>query len=145
MSSSTGGTDLSSAFSSGSSGVGSNSFGFSMPSDFSAGSGDSFAGLSGIGSGMSLPSASAGSNSFGFSMPGAGGMSLPGLSNALGGASKTLQSPTTSQQRSGSRGAPTLRPENFTSPVVDYLPASGSNAGDTLIQLLQKYRVGAAS
>jgi hypothetical protein len=140
-------SDIGTAFSSGSSGVGSNSFGFTMPSgtDTAAG-GDSFAGLSGLQSGMSLPSMSGGANSFGFSMPG-GGMDLSSLSNGLGAASKTLSAPTTGGNRVGGvgRGGMMLRAQNFASPIDNELSAGGSTEGNSLIALLQKYRPGATA
>ncbi|WP_205982540.1 hypothetical protein [Paraburkholderia sp. Ac-20340] len=124
--------------------MGSNGYGFTLPSDFGSGT-SSFAGLSGVQSGMSLPTESAGSNSFGFSMP-SSSTNLAGLSNSLGAASKTLSSPTSSTQRaSGANGRMALQAQNFTAPIGDMLATGGSSAGNSLIALLQKYAPGGAA
>lgn len=139
--------DLGSAFSSGSSGVGSNSFGFTMPSDFGSGSsGDSFAGLSGLQSGMTPPSQDAGSNSYGFSSGGSS-LNLQGLQNGLGAASKALGTPTSSASGGarGGAGGVRLQAQNFQTPIIDYLPATGSAGGSALLQLLQKLRPGSST
>lgn len=139
--------DLGSAFSSGSSGVGSNSFGFTMPSDFSSGTGDSFAGLSGVGSGMSLPTQDAGSNSYGFASGSGGLPSLQGMQSALGSASKALGTPTssTSGGARGAGGGVRLQAQNFQVPIMDYVAAGGSAGGNSLLQLLQKLKPGSTS
>lgn len=142
--------DLGSAFSSGSSGAGSNSFGFTMPSDFSGGSGDSFAGLSGLQSGMSLPSSGYTSDGASmFSMPTTFQQAYPSVASLLNAGSKVpLSSPTQSSPtavRGGMGGGVRLQAQNFQSPIVDYVPAAGSAGGSALLQLLQKLRVGASS
>lgn len=136
-------SDIGSSLSSGSGGVGSNSFGFTMPSGTDTSGGDSFAGLSGLQSGMSLPSIGGGANSFGFSMPGGGMPDLSSLSNGLGAASKTLSTPTSTNRAGGAgRGGMMLRPQTFTSPIDNELSNGGSAGGNSLIALLQKYRPG---
>lgn len=139
-------SDIGTSFGGGASGVGSNSFGFTMPTGTDTGSGgDSFAGLSGLQSGMSLPSLGGGANSFGFSMPG-GMPDLSSLSNGLGAASKTLSDPASTSRVGGAgRGGMMLRAQNFTSPIDNELSTGGSSAGNSLIALLQKYRPGATA
>lgn len=139
-------SSLGSSFSTGASGVGSNSYGFTLPSDLGS-SGGSFAGLSGVQSGMSLPTESAGSNSFGFGMP-SSSMNLAGLSGSLGAASKTLSSPTSSSTPRASTaggGRMALQAQNFSAPINDMLSTGGTNAGNSLIALLQKYAPGGAA
>lgn len=138
-------SSLGSSFSTGASGVGSNSYGFTLPSDLGS-SGGSFAGLSGVQSGMSLPTESAGSNSFGFGMPNSS-TNLAGLSNSLGAASKTLSSPTSSStpRATSAGGRMALQAQNFSAPINDMLATGGTNAGNSLIALLQKYAPGGAA
>ena len=140
-------SDIGTSFGGGAGGVGSNSFGFTMPTGTdTASGGDSFAGLSGLQSGMSLPGMSGGANSFGFSMPGGGMPDLSSLSSGLGAASKTLSTPTNANRAGGAgRGGMMLRAQNFTSPIDNELSNGGSSAGNSLIALLQKYRPGATS
>ncbi|WP_232456609.1 hypothetical protein [Burkholderia ubonensis] len=137
-------TDAISTSASGISGVGSNSFGFSMPDGFSApSSGPSLAGLTGVGSGTSISAPAAGSNSFGFTMPDSSGMAQK-LAGGLGAASKALSvpPPTNAPSVSGGSAAVRLQEQNFTAPVVDFVAAPGSVGGNGLLQLLQKYRPG---
>ncbi|CAM2155411.1 conserved hypothetical protein [Paraburkholderia tropica] len=138
-------SSLGSSFSTGASGVGSNSYNFTLPSDLGSGSG-SFAGLSGLQSGMTLPTESAGSNSFGFGMPGSS-TNLAGLSSSLGAASKTLSSPTSSTPRAAGAGGGrmALQAQSFGAPISDMLATGGSSAGNSLIALLQKYAPGGAA
>lgn len=137
-------SNASTALSQCASGVGGNSFGFTMPTGFSAGGSSSMAGLSGIQSGMALPGQQAGANSFGFTMPDSMDMASK-LTSGLGGAAKALSAPSSDAMGGGARGgAVGLRGQNFSAPVTDFVSAPGSVAGNGLLQMLMKYRAGQA-
>ncbi|WP_264840528.1 hypothetical protein [Burkholderia cenocepacia] len=142
---STGGlSNASTALSQGASGVGGNSFGFAMPTGFSAGGSPSMAGLSGIQSGMSLPTQAAGTNSFGFTMPDPMDMASK-LTSSLGGAAKAMSTPSPDSMGVGAHGgAVGLRSQSFSAPIADFVSAPGSVGGNGLLQMLMKYRAGQA-
>lgn len=81
-----------------------------------------------------------------FSMPGGGGGSMAQLaSQALGMGSKLAQPQASQQRTSGGGGKLRLPAVSFGNPIVDFAGSnSGSQAGNSLLQLLAKYHPGAS-
>lgn len=144
-------TGLGNAMTSGSAGMGSgDNITFTMPDGSTASPSTTTtpdtAGLTGVQSGATLPdfsnSLSTGGG-YSFNMPSGG--NIPGaLGNAMGTAQKIAQPSTQQAVRSAGGGKLTVPAKSFGSPVVALPMAAGSQAGNSLLQLLQNYRAGVA-
>jgi hypothetical protein len=135
---------------SGSTGDPNNAYAFKLPdgtisqidannSPDNANSPTSMAGLTGVGSGMTMPDFSNAVTGEGNYT--SGGVNLGGLA-AAGGKIADATKSTDQTVKSGGTGKVALKSQNFGSPVVALPMASGSQAGNSLLQMLQKYRAG---
>lgn len=104
------------------------------------------AGLSGVQSGMGLSSLSIpdSSSTYQFTMPTSSGPNTQQLQNVLatGAGDLAVQQNSQVPHQTGS-GRVSTHAISFTPGLLDALAASGTNSGNSLIQMLQKYKVGA--
>jgi hypothetical protein len=98
------------------------------------------AGLSGVQSGMTMPDfANANTGSGNYS---SNGINMGGLAAAGGKLTSALNANQQQPLKSGGTGRVTMRPSTFGAPVVALPMASGSAQGNSLLNMLQKYRAG---
>lgn len=101
------------------------------------------AGLTGVQSGMTMPNFSnavSGSGDYSFNMPQSGG-NLGAL--AMGGIKAGQQLAASGQApKTGGTGRVQMQAKDFSAPVVALPMASGSNAGNSLLQMMQRYQPG---
>lgn|SRR5215469_2151786 len=131
---------------------GGDSYQFQLPSDVtSAVNNDTsvgdMAGLTGVQSGMTMPdfsNAVSGSGNYNFAMPsGVGGGNAGSMQGAIAAGDKLKQGLTSNTKPpAGGTGRVTMQAKDFSAPVVALPMASGSAAGNSLLQMMQRYQPG---
>lgn len=124
---------------------GSNASGFTMPNgqNPAAAQSPNVAGLTGTQSGMTMPTQpTITSGNIPFTMPTGGGQ-LP--ANMLGMGSNIQGSSAKPNQIGSPGGKLSVRAQHFAAPIADMVGQNGSQAGNSLIGMLQKYQVGNGS